>query len=110
MMKAGFLAIAACAVTAPALAATSQPDPFAQEKVTLRLDNLDLSTVDGQTRLAIRMDNAARAVCGDGLDRVHLKADARAQECRTQVIANIRDQIETRMARADSAVRMASNR
>ena len=105
MMKAGLMALAACAIATPALADTTQTvaDPFAQESVTLRLDGLDLATVDGQRRLAIRMDNAARAVCGDGLDTVHLKAAARAEECRTQVLANIRSQIETRLAAVEAA-------
>ncbi|MXP25802.1 UrcA family protein [Altererythrobacter indicus] len=109
MMKAGLMALAMCAVAAPAMA-NSTPDPFVQDKVALRLDGLDLSTVDGQNRLAIRMDAAARAVCGDGLASVHLNADAQAQECRTQVLANIRNQIETRMAANPSQVQLASSR
>ena len=105
MLKAGLMALAACAIATPALAdtTTKTADPFVQESVTLRLDELDLATVDGQRRLAIRMDNAARAVCGDGLDSVHLKAAARAEECRTQVLANIRSQIETRLAALEAA-------
>lgn len=107
MLKTGFLALAVCALTAPALATTPQ-DPFAQDQATLRLDGLDLATVDGQRRLAIRMDAAARAVCGDGLDTVHLQANARAQECRTEVLARTRDQIEARLASGDRGVRLAS--
>jgi len=107
MLKAGLLALATLALATPALA-NSTDDPFVQNSTTLRLDGLDLATVEGQNRLAIRMDAAARAVCGDGLDTVHLAANEKARECRTQVLANIRDQIETRMAAKDKPVKLAS--
>nr|WP_211196161.1 UrcA family protein [Alteraurantiacibacter aquimixticola] len=109
-MKAGLMALAACALATPAMAANTLPDPFVQESATLRLDGLDLTTVDGQRRLAIRMDNAARAVCGEGLDTVHLRAHARARECRTEVLAKIREQIETRVAANEAPVQLASSR
>ena len=75
MMKAGFAAIAAAALATPAMA-TTPTDPFVQPSATLSLEGLDLASVEGQRRLAIRMDDAARAVCGDGLDTVHLHAHA----------------------------------
>ncbi|WP_232332794.1 UrcA family protein [Novosphingobium aquimarinum] len=106
MLKTGFAALAVCALATPALADTPQ-DPFAQQQVTLRLDGLDLATVDGQQRLAIRMDAAARAVCGDGLDTVHPYANARAQECRAEVLARTRDQIQARLASRDRGVTLA---
>ena len=112
MLKAGLMAMAACALATPALASSDSQtsDPFVQSAATLRLDGLDLATVDGQRRLAIRMDAAARAVCGEGLERTHLAAAAKANECRTQVLANIRDQIETRMAAKGKPVTLASAR
>tara|TARA_A100001391_G_scaffold142053_2_gene99827 strand:- start:1651 stop:2007 length:357 start_codon:yes stop_codon:yes gene_type:complete len=118
MMKAGLLAVAAVALATPALANTtsdnSNTDPFTASSATLRLDGLNLATVDGQNRLAIRMDAAARAVCGEGLDTVHLQAAAEARACRTRVHAQIRDQIETRLAAARSEdaapVQLALNR
>jgi len=110
MLKAGLAAFAACALATTAIAKDTPADPFAKEQVTLRLSGLDLSTVDGQRRLAIRMDNAARAVCGEGLDTVHLTANARTSECRQEVVANIRDQIETRMAANGQPVQLASIR
>ncbi|WP_331852708.1 UrcA family protein [Qipengyuania flava] len=109
MIKAGFAAIAAAALATPAMA-TTPTDPFVQPSATLSLEGLDLASVEGQRRLAIRMDDAARAVCGDGLDTVHLHAHARAQECRVAVLDQIRDQIETRMAAKTAPVRLAANR
>jgi UrcA family protein len=110
MLKTGLLALAACALATSAAAATTQ-DPFVQDKAVLRLDGLDLSTADGQQRLAIRMDQAARSVCGGDLSSVHLAANVRARECRTVVLADIRAQIETRTAAAanTAAVQLASN-
>ena len=55
------------------------------------------------------MNDAARAVCGDGLDTVHLRAHARSQECRTEVLASIRERIETRVAQQHTATRLASS-
>jgi len=107
MLKTGFAALAVCALAAPAMADTTH-DPFVQDQATLRLDGLDLATVDGQRRLAIRMDAAARAVCGDRLDTVHPRAHARAQECRTEVLARTRDQLEARLATRDRTVKLAS--
>lgn len=109
-MQTGLLALAACALATPAMAETTPADPFVQESVTLHLDGLDLATVDGQRRLAIRMDEAANAVCGEGLDTVHLKAGAEAQRCHSEVLANIRTQIETRLAAQATPVQLAYNR
>ena len=110
MNKKGLLALAVCAlVTVPAAAADN---PFAKDEAVLRLKGLDLSTVDGQQRLAIRMDAAARAVCGDRLANVHLALEARARECRTEVLADIRAQIENRksLAAKASPTQLAYNR
>ncbi len=97
-MKIGFAALAALALAAPAFAADS--DPFAKSQVVLNLKGLDLTSVDGQQRLAIRMDNAARAVCGDGLATIHLDLENQARECRATVVAQIRSRIESRSADA----------
>ena len=96
-MKIGLMALAAFALATSASAGASD-NPFAKEKVTLTLKGLDLSSADGQQRLAIRMDQAARAVCGDRLASVHLDLDRKAQDCRTAVIADVRAQIESRNA------------
>ncbi len=110
-MKTGLLVLAACAMATSATAATTD-NPFAQDQTVLRLDGLDLSTADGQQRLAIRMDQAARAVCGDRLASVHLALAERTRECRTAVIADIRSQIEAHTAVAANASpkQLASNR
>lgn len=110
-MKIGLVALAAFAFTTSASASTAE-NPFAQDEAILNLRGLDLSTAEGQQRLAIRMDNAARAVCGDRLAAVHLALEAKTQDCRTVVVAEIRTQIETRLARASTgkSVQLASAR
>lgn len=107
-MKKGLLVLGVCALLTSVSAAAA--NPFARDEAIMRLDGLDLSTVQGQQRLAIRMDNAARAVCGDRLSSVHLAAHAKAQECRATVIAEIGKQIEARMATAQksSDIQLAS--
>jgi UrcA family protein len=116
-MKTGLLALAtvAFALSAGGAAASENPtaaNPFAKDKAILNLQGLDLSTADGQQRLAIRVDQAARTVCGDRLASVHLSAHAKAQECRIAVAADVRAQIEQRLARAPStsATQVASLR
>lgn len=96
-MKIGLMALAAVAFATPALAGTTG-NPLARDSAILDLKGLDLSTAQGQQRLAIRMDQAARAVCGDQLAGIHLALEAKARECRTAVAADIRTQIEARVA------------
>lgn len=110
-MHIGLVALATFALATSAAAATAE-NPLAQDQAILNLKGLDLSTADGQQRLAIRMDQAARAVCGEGLASVHLAAEMKAQACRTAVVANIRSQIESRTASAvgGSPVRLAARR
>jgi len=105
----GLLALAACAL-ATSVPAAAADNPFAKDQAVLRLSDLNLSTVDGQQRLAIRMDEAARAVCGDRLSSVHLDLSAKARECRTEGLADIRAQIETRLAAQSSQTQLAYNR
>jgi UrcA family protein len=110
-MKTCFVALAALAFASAASASTND-NPFAQDKTILQLKGIDLSTADGQQRLAIRMDQAARTVCGERLASVHLALAAQANECRTQVVADIRGQIEARTASVagNGKVQMASIR
>ena len=60
MMKTGLMALAAFALVTSASAGATD-NPFAQDKATINLKGLNLSTPDGQQRLAIRMDQTARA-------------------------------------------------
>lgn len=99
-MKIGFVALATLAFATSAVAAAATENPFARDKAILNLKGLDLSSADGQQRLAIRMDQAARAVCGDRLAGVHLALERKAQECRTAVVADVRAQVEARLASA----------
>jgi UrcA family protein len=92
MMKIGLAACVAFLMATPALAAPGA-DPLSAESVTLNLRGLDLTSVEGQQRLAIRMDQAATAVCGQGLSSVHLALAAQARECRTDVLADIRSRV-----------------
>ena len=98
-MKIGLAAVAALMLVNPATADASV-NPLAKDQAILSLSGIDLATADGQQRLAIRMDHAARAVCGDRLATVHLAAEAKAQACRDMVAADIRSQIEARAAPA----------
>ncbi|WP_206244770.1 UrcA family protein [Novosphingobium terrae] len=104
--------LAAATMATAASAATTTSNPFAQDKAVLQLSDLDLATPQGQHRLAIRMDQAARAVCGEKMASVHLALEDQARACRAEVLADIRSKIEARSALADkpSAVRLASNR
>lgn len=108
-MKIGLAALAALAFATPTFAGTTG-NPFVQDRAILNLKGLDLSTADGQQRLAIRMDQAARAVCGDRLAGIHLAVEAEAQACRTAVIADVRSRIEARTAAVPGAIRLASIR
>lgn len=110
-MQIGLVALATFALVTSASAAAAE-NPFAQDQAILNLKGLDLSTAEGQQRLAIRMDQAARAVCGDRVASVHLAMESKAQACRTAVVADIRSQIEARMAKAASGspVRLAALR
>jgi len=111
MMKTSLIALAALTFASAASAATTQ-NPFAKDKAVLQLKGLDLSTPQGQQRLAIRMDQAARAVCGENMASVHLALEDQARACRADVLADLRAQIETRTAAATATapVRLASNR
>jgi UrcA family protein len=111
MMKIGLVALATVALATSASAATTQ-NPFAQDQAILHLEGIDLATADGQQRLAIRIDQAARAVCGDRVASLHLALESKAQECRAAVVADVRSQIESRMANAANGtqVRVAALR
>lgn len=98
-MKFGLAALAAIAFATSASAATAE-NPFARDQAILNLKGLDLSTADGQQRLAIRIDQVARAVCGDEVAQVHLALERKARECRATVVTDVRSQVEARMAEA----------
>ena len=102
MLKVAFGALAALAM-APAVFAAAPQDPLRQDTVVLDLRKIDLATVEGQRTLAIRMDQAARAVCGDRLATIHLALDEQSRLCRADVIADIRGRIEARSADARNA-------
>ena len=107
-MRTYLAALAALAVAAPALA--TEVNPFAAEKVVLDLKGLDLASVDGQQRLAIRIDQAAGAVCGDRVASIHLDLADQNRACRRDLAADIRTRIEQRSALAErrGVMRVAS--
>ena len=98
-MKVAVLAAFAAIVATPAMAA-DRDNPLAKDEVVLSLRGLDLATVSGQRALAIRMDQAARAVCGDRLATVHLALEEQSRACQADVRADIRSRIELRTADA----------
>jgi UrcA family protein len=108
MMKFAIAALAATLVAAPALAATAN-NPFSADSTVLDLRGLDLTSVDGQQRLSIRMDQAASAVCGEGMNTIHLALGAQTRACRADVIADIRTRIATATAAREpaTAIRLA---
>ena len=108
-MKIGLVALAAFACALPASGFAAE-NPFAKDHAILDLKGLDLASAEGQQRLAIRTEQAASAVCGDRLAGVHLAAEAKAEACRAAVVADVRAQIETRLALASKPVRIASVR
>ena len=101
-MKIGLAAIVAIMVAAPAVAAPGT-NPFSADSAVLDLRGLDLASVDGQQRLAIRMDQVADSVCGTGMSSIHLALAAQAQACRQDVFADIRSRIATATAAANRA-------
>lgn len=108
-MKIGMAALAAILVAAPSYAASGD-NPFSADSVVLDLRGIDLASVDGQQRLAIRMDQAADAVCGTGLSTIHLALGEQTRACHSDVVADIRSRIAAATARADVAepTRLAS--
>ena len=101
-MKIGIAVVAAILATTPAFAATGE-NPFSADSVKLDLRGIDFTTVDGQQRLAIRMDQAASAVCGQGMSSIHLALGAQARACHADVIAGIKSRIATATAANDVA-------
>jgi len=101
MMKIGIAALAALMVAAPAFAAPSD-NPFSADSAVLDLRGLDLTSVEGQQRLAIRMDKVANTVCGEGMSSIHLALGAQARACHADVIADMRSRITAATAVAGS--------
>lgn len=110
-MKTSLVALATVMLASTASAATQQ-NPFVRDRATVSLKDLDLSTPDGQQRLAIRMDQAARAVCGENMASIHLALEEQARACRSAVLADMRARIEAQTAQATqpSPVKLASSR
>ena len=61
---------------------------------------------------AIRVDQAARAVCGESLATLHADLEARARACRADVAEQVRAKIEARTADATrrNSIQLASIR
>lgn len=101
-MKIGLAACAAILMATPAIAAPGG-NPFSADSAVLNFSGIDLASVEGQQRLAIRMDNVANAVCGEGLSSIHLTLGAQARGCRADVIADMRTRIAAATASRDPA-------
>ena len=110
-MKIGLAVLAAISLGSAAFAGPND-NAFGKESAVLTLSGLDLSTANGQQRLAIRVDQVARTVCGDNLATIHLDLDARGRACRADVADQVRARIESRTAAASqpAATQLASLR
>ena len=108
-MKIGIAVLTAILAVAPSHAASGS-NPFSADSTVLDLHGLDLTSVGGQQRLAIRMDRAANAVCGEGMSSIHLALGDQARACHAEVIADIQSRIAAATALADMsrATRLAS--
>lgn len=113
-MKMVLAAVAAVSLGSAAVASDrAAPDStFGKPSAVVTLQGIDLATADGQQRLAIRVDQAARTICGEKLATIHLDLEARARDCRADVAEQVRTRIETRtaQAKAPAAVELASLR
>jgi len=96
-MKIAIAALAAISLGSAAFAGTTE-NPFGKDSAVLALSGINLSTAEGQQRLAIRVDQAARAVCGESLATLHADLEASARACRADVAEQVRTQIEQRAA------------
>ena len=96
------LSLGSAALGSAATAGTTE-NPFAKDSAVLTLKGIDLATAEGQQRLAVRVDQAARAVCGESLATIHQDLEARARACRADVAEQVRGQIESRVAAASPA-------
>lgn len=88
-------------LTASALAAAacSAPIATAQETAALRYDDLDLSTEAGNVELSKRIDQVARKVCSTPpTTGTRIRSSEGQEEC----MANVRRQVETRLATQDN--------
>ena len=103
MKKVTLAVLAACAI-APAVHAAEPVNPLAKSSVILKLDGLDLATVEGQRLLSIRMGQAAREVCGTGMAKIHLAMEAQSRECQADVVADVRNRVEQQTALAGSVL------
>lgn len=101
-MKVCIAALAALSLGTAAFAGTTA-NPFGKDAAVLTLKGLDLATADGQQRLAVRIDQAARAVCGESLANVHLDLEVKARGCRADVAEQVRAQVDARLAQAEPA-------
>lgn len=106
-MKMLVAAAAALSISTAAFAGPADTAPtnngFGKPSAVLTLAGIDLATAEGQQRLAIRVDQAARAVCGENLATIHADLEARARACRADVAEQVRTQIESRVAQAGKA-------
>jgi UrcA family protein len=102
MMKIGIAALAALMAATPAFAGPGN-NPFSADSAVLDLRGLDLTSVEGQQRLAIRIDQVADTVCGDRMSTIHLALGAQTRDCRADVIADIHARIAAATAAANKA-------
>lgn len=86
---------------APALAAPTSDAPTA----SVRIDDLNLSTEQGQQRLDVRIKKAARTVCYSGLRG--LAAQAREAQCIDSALAVVQPEAARAVAQAQGGTQLA---
>jgi len=83
-MKAVMSVLCAAALLLPA---TASANPFAADSAKVRTDDLDLTKPADQHRLKMRLTEAATAVCGRDMDRIHNVVKDKARACRNEVLS-----------------------
>ncbi|MGE4410691.1 MAG: UrcA family protein [Sphingobium sp.] len=86
MIWVGACALALCPFTASA-------NPFASDRASISVHDLDLSTAQGRAAMEMRIGNAATDVCGRSVSHLGPMVLTKATACRAEVSAELRQRI-----------------
>jgi len=86
MIWVGAYALALCPFAASA-------NPFASDRASIPVHDLDLSTAQGRAAMEMRISNAATDVCGRSVSHLGPTVLTKATACRTEVSAELRQRI-----------------
>lgn len=96
--------VLAAAMAVAALPFAASANPFASETMSVAVQDLDLSTAQGQRTLNARLHRAASDVCGRSISHLGAEMVKKANTCRAEVISEAR----ARLAAMGHGVRLAS--